>query len=452
MIEPPAAIASRSGNTLLFCSWNEWWDNAEHNNNIGNNNNNDNSSRHRRRLLLDVRNETEHRRLLCCNNSCNAEDGGDRSAVTIVHIPLSDLQERLFELPPRQIPFAILTNLSNDIPHHQHQHGGRKTSNDDPSTQLRHWQQELESVLFPHANTNRRRMADPCRIISVINANCAETWKQAAACGISIHTNTDDNHNNNIVLDKPVVMTQLPLFRPEPRLWQPDPLIEHVLLPLLKQELAAAGAESAHPKRDHNHNIPQVDQPTPPDHHRDDVSTTTPPATTFYEIWDLGSGVGRDVAFLAEELLRHSSTTTTTTPLFRVVGLDQRYRNKTTTTGDHETSAFWKRRHCEEVTECRCIDLNDIETLKTELHSGIQRSLPDDVRATTTSSAEARKIKCLYAVRYWNRALFQLVAQLGRDQILEPGTMVAISQFGKPSIGASWDFAHPKVRSNLFLF
>jgi hypothetical protein len=269
-------------------------------------------------------------------------------------------------------------------------------------------------------------MADPRRIIAVIPADCEETWKEAAACGIMIHQ--DNNNNDDNIDQQPKIV---PLFQPQPRLWQPDPLIEHVLLPLLKQELAGGASAAHHKLLDHNHTVNR------PEHSRG-------PTTTF-EIWDLGSGVGRDVAFLAEELLRHSSSATTT-PLFRVVGLDQRYRQKTT--GDHETLAFWKRRYCESVTECRCIDLNDIQSIETELLSGIQGAVNDD-GTTTAETRRVAAVKCLYAVRYWNRALFELVAQLGRDRILEPGTIVAISQFGKPYIGALWEFAHPKVRSIL---
>jgi hypothetical protein len=97
---------------------------------------------------------------------------------------------------------------------------------------------------------------------------------------------------------------------PLPRLWSPDPMIEQTL-PLLKEKLQSTGQQ---------HGV--------------------------MEIWDIGSGLGRDVCYLAEELLYHpphnhmkdhcpnhtiSSETDAATlppdlPVFRIIGYDQRYR------------------------------------------------------------------------------------------------------------------------------
>ena len=173
-------------------------------------------------------------------------------------------------------------------------------------------------------------------------------------------------------------------YQPLPRLWQPDSMVSDLLLPLLRKQLAAADAS---------------------------VSAQTT------EIWDLGAGSGRDVCFLAEEL-----KTEAVPGSVRVVALDQRYR----TANETDTlQAFWKRRGVGDVTCCRQVQLDQVDQVITEIKE------------------QSDTFQCLFAVRYWNRPLFE---RLLEQEWLPKGTIIGISQFGKPHPGAQWEFAHPKEK------
>lgn len=397
---------------------------------------------HDRLLLLDVRSERDHRRRHLRVQQCRQYRS---NLVVVVHIPLTDLKDRLFELPPRQVPFAILMDLCTNKM--DDEGSNRKFNADELSGRL----QQLEWALSNRSSNNnkkdqqaKRRLVRPRRITAVIAADCDETWTEAAASGLNVvilsSTCTDTAEPKSETTDPSD--RRLQYFRPEPRLWQPDPLIEHILLPLLQKELVA-----------HQHSMAVSSS-------KNENSEILP--TLPFEIWDLGSGVGRDTVFLAEELLSTASinstgassynSSTTTSPTFRVVGLDQRYRNK----NDNETLSFWKRRNCQNVTECRCVNLDDVEALRAELSGSLGRRTMENADSVENAesvdvgvirqSSTAPYVRCFYAVRYWNRPLFEEVARLGRTRKFAPGTIVAISQFGKPSVGASWNFAHPKVR------
>ena len=117
------------------------------------------------------------------------------------------------------------------------------------------------------------------------------------------------------------------------------------------------------------------------------------------EIWDLGAGAGRDVCFLAESLPQATT----------VVAFDHRYRNET-----DPIHAFFERRGVAKNTKVCCTNVANISQFTCD---------------------------CLYMVRYWNRTLVQRISEQARSS-----TVVAVSQFGKPHVGADWPFAHPKVR------
>jgi len=349
-------MADERSTSFPIRSWKDWWDNQQ-------------GSGNDRILLLDVRSAAEYdeRKL---DPFHLPEHQHQEQPLNVVHIPISVLKDRLFELPPRQVPFAILIHLK-----------------DDPSACLHQLELALSHRTFNGKGQQKKRSASnqrlvcPHKITAVIDASKEETWNEAAACGLGI------------LVGKHTTTTQT--FRPEPRLWQPDPLVQNILLPLLKKEMIQRTAKET------------------------------------YHVWDLGSGVGRDVVFLAEELLKESK------PSFRVVGLDQRYRNL----HHNETLEFWKRRHCEDVTQCKCLDLNNADAMRTEL------------LAVEAGAATYTPVKCFFAVRYWNRPLFDQIVRLGCERKLAQGTLVAISQFGKPSADATWDFPHPKVctRNNIVL-
>lgn len=115
------------------------------------------------------------------------------------------------------------------------------------------------------------------------------------------------------------------------------------------------------------------------------------------EIWDLGAGAGRDACFLAEAL-----------PKVTVMAYDHRYRT------DHDPiHAFFKRRGVASNTKVCCANVTDLEDFPCQ---------------------------CVYMVRYWNRPLAERIA---KDAGVS--TIIAVSQFGKPRVGAPWPFPHPKV-------
>jgi hypothetical protein len=195
-------------------------------------------------------------------------------------------------------------------------------------------------------------------------------------------------------------------FRAMPRLWQPDPMVAQVLLPILLQNAAQ-----------HNDNDDNATQD------KDDGSSTVVETS---EIWDLGAGSGRDVCFLAEQLKERLSTTTTTDTNTRVVGLDQRYQET-----NEECAHFWNRRGVGDCTAYNRIRLEDWDAFEACLQSTQQQN-------NSTS-----RVACLFAVRFWNRPLVERIVS---SPLIKPGCIFAISQFGKPSPDATWDFVHPKVR------
>ena len=166
-------------------------------------------------------------------------------------------------------------------------------------------------------------------------------------------------------------------FQPLARLWQPDPMIAELLWPQLKSELMT------------------IDSNWQP-----------------LEIWDLGSGAGRDISFLAEQIKATDISN------IKLVGVD-----------NHKGSSdrcipFWKHREVSDMTSHCLLDLNKIPMLDKALGSN--------------------RIVCLYAVRFWNSKLVHWIASQAN---LKPSTLFAISHFCK--VGPTWDFDHPKEKSVL---
>lgn len=172
----------------------------------------------------------------------------------------------------------------------------------------------------------------------------------------------------------------LAVFQPLPRLWKPDPLFPHLLWPLLKTCLSLSEKD--------NH----------------------------CAVWDLGSGAGRDVCYLAEQI-KHCGYAS----LCSVVGID-----------NHKASAkrclpFWRHRHVDDCTKALYLDLNKIPLVKQEL---------------SNQTTKTTRVVCFYAVRFWNRKLVTFIA---KEAKVATGTLFGMSHFCKPHKGAKWDFDHPKV-------
>jgi hypothetical protein len=212
--------------------------------------------------LVDLRSseDYEQRRPYC----------GDSNKLLLVPFSIEFLKERSFELPARHVEFSIFLNPSD----------------------LEGAQQFL---MGPKANA-RKRPRKPWRVTHVL-LDTPDFWDQARDLGLC-----DESASNS----------KGPVF-PLPRLWQPDPMVQNIFLPLLKQ-LPLSGDDA--------------------------------------QIWDLASGSGRDAAFLAEELLASNKS-------FDVVGLDHRYNDKETTI----VNGFWDRRGIGDKTASKQMDLSHWDTV-----------------------------------------------------------------------------------------
>lgn len=196
----------------------------------------------------------------------------------------------------------------------------------------------------------------------------------------------DEARELNILQSRDIHKDRGVAFQPLPRLWRPDPVVERVLWPLLQQQLIE----------------------TTIDKHDDTVA----------EIWDLGSGAGRDACFLAEQIKALSGLEG---PRYRVVGIDH-----------HKGSAkrclpLWKHRQVDDCTRALNIDLRKMDQVQHEL-------------------SQQQHVLCLYAVRFYHPPILHYLA---KDAPLAADTLFAMSHFCKPHPGARWDFDHPKEKSVL---
>jgi hypothetical protein len=312
----------------------------------------------------------------------------------VVCIPLAELPTRRFELPTRSVSFGII--VSNLV--------------------------ELEMVRTLLCTGSK----------SSWGAGGTTIW------GIIIRVDDDEEENDNdddegIRPRRPQQLaddgdpaaaandTSARSTIPLPRLWRPDPMVETILLPLLKTNLLLSQQHSRRSSSSSN------DGNDPGPH------TMIVPNL---QVLDVGSGVGRDLCFLSEELHDGAfGNDDNDNDRLRLdfVGIDQRYRD-----GNDETMAFWQRRGQNDRCRCLCVDLRQNNTIHDVLVDQQQQQQQLNGGATNTSI-----ICCVYAVRYWHEPLFALLAV----QLTRPGTIIALSHFAKPHDEYVWDHATPKVRS-----
>lgn len=381
---PNTSNPRHSSYPIPVISLQEWetnYQNAVTNDDHDDNNNNNNNSM----ALLDVR---PHGGWIA---SALVEDRA------IAHIPLSELRERSFELPPRHVPFGII--LSN--------------TEDETSRQA-----VLELLL----GQKERKRQLPWNVKYVIDASSSSSSNSSNHCREWTDYPICQTQREGTGAPPPmgVAMDSRLAFRPLPRLWEPDSMIERILLPLLREQLFPTN--NSHAATDNN-------------------AMTTPP---LYQIWDLGAGAGRDACFLAEQL-QYEHIAIQRRPSFRVVAVDQRYQQRQQQQQQNPWEAkvaarqtiqdFFHRRGVVNVTEIQAIQLNDIDRAIAIIRQ--QHRSPDS------------KIGCFYAVRYWNRPLIErLVHDDDGDTqpLLADGTIVAISHFGLPHTDAVWVHEHPNVK------
>ena len=207
-------------------------------------------------------------------------------------------------------------------------------------------------------------------------------------------------------------------FQRLPRLWKPDPISTNILS-ILKEW-------------------------TNEDHNRIGL------------VLDLGSGAGRDVCYLAEELKQYQCTQKSTKNSIHVIGID-----------NHKGSAkrcipLWKNRKVDDITYSLLLDLNKLHQVRSTLM---------DASKLLSQPTQQSEIICLYAIRFLNRKLLSYIANSTihietnsieskstskgavhsppQPLVLPIGTIFAMSHFCKPKDGATWDFDHPKESSVL---
>ncbi len=399
----------------------QWWegfhDNEIHTDGSGGGTTNDSSSVTRLPLpLVDLRCNMEYnqRRLNLMKLAPTTSTSTSTSELSprhtkIVHLPFHTLQsgERSCELPPRHVKFAILlpTTINDDVNADNKTNVTTHTdiigdsssavSNMSQSKKSPEHQsftrQEMEELFFATRSKATAQTRKPWLVKQVL-VDSDTLWEEAKKIGILDTTSTS---SNQIECDERNSEGHLRLARKLSRLWEPDRMVENILLPLLRDKM------------------------------QDFVTTAS--TSRQFTVWDLGSGAGRDVSFLAEELksslkLTQEKQSSAKSINLKVVGID-----------NHKGSArrcipLWKNRFVDDVTYSRLQNLNTISTLKEHLQ------------------LEKKGLVCLYAIRFLNRKMVEYVAN--DTEFLHTGCLFAMSHFCKEKDG-EWKWDHPKPSSVL---
>jgi len=324
----------------------------------------------------------------------------DDATPLIVNLPLETLLsgERSCELPPRHVEFAILV----------------------PSTYTDLFlscnsQCSIHNLFFASKSSATQQSRKPWLVRQVI-VESEDLWNEEGILNY-IKRNTDASYES-----KGNALS----FRALPRLWKPDPLVSSGILPLLKDWISKT--ECSHQRI---------------------------PCTVF----DLGSGAGRDVCYLAEETkaFYHNSMQQQQTkeqnklhcnqfPL-HFVGID-----------NHKGSArrcepLWRNHRIDDITTSHLMNLNKLD-LVNDCFTNITF-----IDQANKSEKSQTAVLCIYAIRFLNRKLLSYIASSAssiedidhesRSLYLPIGTIMAISHFCKVTKTAEWNFDHPKVSNVL---
>ena len=277
--------------------------------------------------------------------------------LVVVPIPMSVVQKRSFELPARHVKFDILVSEADLEP--------------------------ADSFLCG----SHRKRPNPWKVVHVL-LDTEEFWSQAKKMGMvdgGCSQVVDEQQNKRQKMELVDTANTSTKSRkrkfPFPRLWQPDPMVETVLF---------------------SHLVKQ------------DSSTNEPK-----QVWDLAAGAGRDVAFLAEELLAADNP-------YQIVAIDHRYNEKER----NIVNDFWGRRGIQDQTTSLKLNLSQWNSLESAMASVL-----------TTDQVAA-----MFCVRFWKP---ELVKDIAQSKSIHPGVLFGISHFCKPSLGASWNFDHPSEKTVL---
>lgn len=359
--------------------------------------------------------------------------------VPIVNLPLSTLisGERSCELPPRHVEFAIL------IPKQYAQHFLNR--DEDCS---------IHQLFFASQSKSTMQSRKPWLVRQVL-IDDDSLWMNANEIGLVQCSKGGSNKDRGSMFP----------FLSLPRLWKPDPLIASDILPLLKAWLTQKDTDSTNSSDNRN-----ASQSNP-----NNTITELPNRTSDGFVLDMGSGAGRDVCYLAEELKQSQHASLQQDDHYRqhmrslhFIGID-----------NHKGSAkrclpLWKVRGVDDITHSALLNLNTLHQVRDHLMN-VSKLLtnPEGIKPAQQST-----ILCMYAIRFLNRRLLSYIASsitAGDESslttndpppaahrpikksvhtppsplVLPVGTIFAISHFCKPNEGANWDFDHPKESSVL---
>ncbi|KAL3804460.1 hypothetical protein HJC23_002499 [Cyclotella cryptica] len=395
--------------------------------------------------LVDLRprQEFEQRHLsLATPKTINNAKDNRIVKVPVVNLPLPTLLsgERSCELPPRHVEFAILIP-SIYRPYFTQDESASSSSS--PSS-------SIHQFFFATQSKATHQSRKPWLVRQVLIEDEQNFWSQAESLNVLVQ-----NNKHHILHHE----STNGAFQKMDKLWKPDTLVSSQILSLLKEWVQ----NSRHATRNNS-----VEQGVGNTHGSEQEMSDKPTGVVL----DLGSGAGRDICFLAEELKHfHQSDfpVTTTFPL-QFIGID-----------NHKGSSkrclpLWKHRGVEDITQSIHLDLNKLDGVHDLLNSAISsQSLQDP-------GHDVKPILCIFAIRYLNRKLFSYLAHSftdnamhGQDEItiesnksrnktsltrkqngqhselpqpprlsLPKGTIIAISHFCKPHPNADWNFDHPK--------
>ena len=312
--------------------------------------------------ILDLR-STEENEKRCLSAPVRREPLSSIDLV-VVPIPISVVEKRSFELPARHVTFSILVSEA-----------------------------DLDRADSFLCGSNRKR-PNPWKVAHVL-LDTEELWSQAkdlgilknSECTLEVHEQRNLNQEGPIKSTTSTSMKSKIQQIPLARLWQPDPMVETVLFPLLVK-------------------TNDSDQQT--------LSYKDP-----QQVWDLASGAGRDVAFLAEELLAAEKP-------YQIVGIDHRYNEKETKI----VNDFWDRRGVGNQTSSLKLNLSHWKNL-------------EDAMASILNTNQAAAIFC---VRFWKPDLVKAIAH---SPSIHAGVLFGLSHFCKPAVGAPWNFDHPSEKTVL---
>mmetsp|Transcript_3634 Transcript_3634/g.8672 ORF Transcript_3634/g.8672 Transcript_3634/m.8672 type:complete len:389 (-) Transcript_3634:9-1175(-) len=317
------------------------------------------TSRSSKTHILDLRSSEEHEKRCLVNPAC----GESSVDLVVVPIPISVVEKRSFELPARHVKFSILVSEGAI--------------------------DRADSFL---CGSNRKR-SNPWKVVHVL-LDTEELWIQAKGLGMVEEEGTQEDHGQQTkrqrtdleesVADTTKTSKSRKRRFPLARLWQPDPMVETVLFSHLAK-LHSANQQSKEPQ----------------------------------QVWDLAAGAGRDVAFLAEELLAAEKP-------YHIVAIDHRYNEKETKI----VNDFWDRRGIRNQTTSLKLNLSQWKNLKDAMASVLNTN----------------RVAAMFCVRFWKPDLVKAIVE---SPSINSGVLFGISHFCRPSVGAPWNFDHPSEKTVL---